>query len=434
MTRAKSRNVSAFACLAAVLVAAWWFYGPRWPAAWSEADLAVLGSLSLDSLPTLAPDASNSVADLEEAARFGHRLFFDTRLSANGTVSCATCHQPERRFTDGLPKGRGIGLSGRNTRSIVGTAYSPWLYWDGRKDSQWSQALSPLEDPAEHGGNRMHYVRFISSDAEYREYYESLFGRLPDFSDRTEYPDAAAPVDDPQLNAAWQAMSDDARHRVNTVFANIGKAIAAYERLIMPGPSPFDAYVRAVLSGDRDAAKGLLTNEQILGLQLFVGKARCTECHNGPLFTNNEFHNTGVLSTAGELPDRGRIDGVKKVRRDPFNCLGSYSDDPARNCPELTYVRTGVELIGATRTPSLRNLGGTPPYLRKGQLETIAEVLDLYNRAPLAMIGHNEAEPLKLSRRELKWLETFLETLEAPLSTSPEWLTHPDRSGRSTSD
>ena len=99
------------------------------------------------------------VADNEEAASFGHRLFFDTRLSANGNVSCATCHQPERRFTDGLPKGRGIGLSGRNTRSIVGTAYSPWLYWDGRKDSQWSQAMSPLEDPAEHGGNRMQYVR-----------------------------------------------------------------------------------------------------------------------------------------------------------------------------------------------------------------------------------------------------------------------------------
>ena len=108
------------ALAAAILVAAgWWQFGPQEPAAWTEADLETLQSLSLDKLPPLAPDPSNAVADNPQAAEFGHRLFFDTRLSANGTVACATCHQPDRRFTDGLPKGRGLGLSGRNTRSIV---------------------------------------------------------------------------------------------------------------------------------------------------------------------------------------------------------------------------------------------------------------------------------------------------------------------------
>ena len=417
------------ALAAAILVAVgWWQFGPQKPAAWTEADLVTLQSLSLDNLPPLAPDPSNAVADNPQAAEFGHRLFFDTRLSANGTVACATCHQPDRRFTDGLPKGRGLGLSGRNTRSIVGTAYSPWQYWDGRRDSQWAQALSPLEDPAEHGGDRMAFVRFISEDADYRADYETLFGPLPDFSDRSRFPDNAAPIDDTALRTAWNGMSVADQIAVNVVFANIGKAIAAYERLIMPGPSRFDAYVRALTSGNEQAASGILNDEEILGLQLYIDEARCTECHNGPLFTNHEFHNTGILSFPGDLPDRGRANGVHDVLADPFNCLGEYSDDPERQCPELTYVRTGIELVGATRTPSLRNLGDTAPYAHKGQQETLASVLDQYNRSPLAMIGHNEAEnPLNLSRRELRWLEAFLLALDAPLATDPRWLNPPAR-------
>jgi len=417
--------------IAGLLVAAWWQFGPRQPAAWTDADIAVLESLSLTSLPPLQPDPSNALADDDDAARFGHRLFFDTRLSANGSVSCATCHQPARRFSDGLPKGRGLGLSGRNTRSIVGTAYSPWLYWDGRRDSQWAQALSPLEDPAEHGGNRMAYVRFISGEPAYRAEYEHLFGPLPDFSDTQRFPPDAAPADDPELRTAWGSMSPGDRRLVNVVFANLGKAIAAYERRIMPGPSRFDDYVSALSAGDPSTAAKILSTEEILGLQLFIGRARCTECHNGPLFTNHEFHNTGILSYPGELPDRGRIDGVTEVLADPFNCLGDYSDDPERSCPELTFVRRGVELLGATRTPSLRNLGATAPYAHKGQQETLADVLDQYNRSPLAMIGHNEAEnPLGLSGRELRWLEAFLNSLDAPLATDPAWLEPPDRPDR----
>ena len=412
--------------VAVVLAGAWWEFGPRSPAAWTELDLKVLQRLSIDSLAPLAPDPTNAVADNPVAAKFGHQLFFDTRLSANGAVSCATCHQPELRFTDGLPKGRGVGLSGRNSRSIVGTAYSPWLYWDGRRDSQWAQALSPLEDPAEHGGNRMQTVRFISMDVEYKTRYESLFGALPDFSDTSRFPEAAAPADDEVVNAAWLAMTATDQYAVNLTYANIGKAIAAYERLIMPGPSRFDAYVRALQDGNQPSGTGILTDEEILGLQLFIDEARCTECHNGPLFTNNEFHNTGILSFPGEMPDRGRIDGLKKVLADPFNCQGEFSDDPNKRCAELTFVRSGIELIGSTRTPSLRNLGGTAPYSHKGQSETIAELLDIYNRAPLAMIGHNEAEDkLNLGRRELKQLEAFLNALDAPLATPEEWLKAP---------
>jgi cytochrome c peroxidase len=151
------------------------------------------------------------------------------------------------------------------------------------------------------------------------------------------------------------------------------------------------------------------------------------ECHNGPLFTNFEFHNTGILSFPGDLPDRGRIDGVREVRTEPFNCFGAYSDARPGQCLELTFARDGIELIGAMKSPSLRNLEGTAPYMHKGQLKTLTEVLDHYNQAPLAMIGHNEAEePLGLLPFELKQLESFLTTLAAPVAVEEQWLQPPE--------
>lgn len=405
---------------------AWWILRSAAPPPWTDAEVSMLRSLWIGSLPPLPAAPSNRVADDPYAARLGRQLFFDRRLSGNGQFSCATCHQPQRRFTDGLPRGRAIGTSKRNTPSIVGSAYSPWFYWDGRKDSLWSQALSPLEDPNEQGGTRMQYVRLMTTDKDYRAAYEALFGAVPDFSDRNRFPTAAAPVGDERLSAAWQAMAPEDRQLVNRTYANMGKAIAAYERLLLPGSSRFDAYVAAVLTGDKAPQQAIFSDSETRGLRLFIGKANCTQCHNGPLFTNNEFHNTGVLSIPGEVPDEGRIDGVRTVEEDPFNCLGPYSDDPHRQCAELRFARTDdPALLGAMRTPSLRNLDGTAPYMHQGQIATLSEVLDHYNRAPPAMIGHDEAKPLKLSRRELKELEDFLNTLKAPLATPPEWLTPP---------
>ena len=178
------------------------------------------------------------------------------------------------------------------------------------------------------------------------------------------------------------------------------------ERRLLPGPSRFDAYV-ATLRG-AETSGDILTPKEIRGLRLFIGKANCTQCHNGPLFTNHEFHNTGVLSFPGEPPDKGRVQGVREVMADPFNCLGPYSDGEANDCAELDFVRTGPELIGAMRTPSLRNLEGTAPFMHKGQLETLGDVLEHYNEAPAAMIGHNEAKPLRLGKRDLSDLEAFL--------------------------
>jgi cytochrome c peroxidase len=114
------------------------------------------------------------VADDPRAAELGRQLFFDTRLSANGRVACATCHKPDQEFQDGTPLANGVGLTNRRTMPIAGTADSPFLFWDGRKDSQWAQALGPLESPVEHGGNRDQYAQVIAEH--YRPAYEQVFG------------------------------------------------------------------------------------------------------------------------------------------------------------------------------------------------------------------------------------------------------------------
>ncbi len=361
------------------------------PPEWTADEIVVLRSLWLKSLPTLPPDPSNAVADNSDAAKFGRLLFFDTRLSANGGISCATCHQAERRFTDGLQKAQAIGTTARHTPSIVGAAYSPWQFWDGRRDSQWAQALAPLEDVNEHATDRTQVVNLVIEDPEYSRMYEALFGTLPNLAES----DAVA------LNAA---------------FANIGKSIAAFERTIMPTSSRFDEYVEAVVSNDTDRQAQIFTDDEKWGLRLFINEANCTQCHNGPLLTNHEFHNTGLINFPGDVPDEARVSGVQEVLTNEFNCRGKYSDDPEHRCSELDFARTGVSLIGALKTPSLRNLENTAPFMHKGQLATLADVLDHYNAAPDAMIGHNEAKPLGLSGRELQQLEAFLRTLAAPIA------------------
>jgi cytochrome c peroxidase len=417
----RSRGLLATIFVAGLAAAVIWQFEGRQAAPWSQSELDTIRSLWIGNLAALPEDPSNRVADNPQAALLGQRLFVDPRLSGNGEVSCSTCHQPANRFADRLPRGKAIGESGRNTPSVVGTAYSPWFYWDGRRDSQWAQALSPLEDENEHGSNRMAIVRFVTGNAAYREDYEALFGAPPDFSDSTRFPPNAAPALSPDLDRAWRAMADEDRVAVNRAFSNIGKSIAAYERLLMPGESRFDRYVEGGLDLESISGAGgsppILSATEVEGLRLFIGEAECIQCHNGPLFTNNEFHNTGLLSAPGFVPDIGRSVGLRKAREDPFNCLGDYSDAGESDCGELKFAREGTELVGAMRTPSLRNIESTGPYGHKGQVETVREMLGHYNDAPLAMIGHNEAEPLELSNRQLRALEAFLAALAGPVET-----------------
>ena len=388
---------------------------------WSQEEVATLRSLWIESLPELPIDPSNAYGDDERAARLGQQLFFDTRFSANGAVSCGSCHSPDNLFQDGLPLARGVGTTNRRTMTVVGTAYSPWLFWDGRKDSLWAQALGPMENPVEHGGDRTMYAHLIARY--YRDEYEALFGSLPDLSD---LPQHAGPVANPTARAAWDSLPPADRELVTRIYANMGKAIAAYERLLLPGPAPFDAYVEAIVAGDEERAATLLGEDEIAGLQLFIGEANCIQCHNGPLFTNNDFHNTGVPAVAGLPEDNGRAAGALQVTADEFNCLSVYSDAPTEACAELRFlVLDEHRQERQFKPPSLRNVNGRGPFMHAGQFNTLEEVLAHYNSAPAAPAGHSELEPLGLSEREMAQIIAFLRTLSGPLDADPQWLTSP---------
>lgn len=208
-------------------------------------------------------------------------------------------------------------------------------------------------------------------------------------------------------------MSEAQRNSVTRIFVNIGKAIAAYERRIEFGPSRFDRYVAAVTAGQ--SGRGTLSHDEVAGLRLFIGRANCTQCHNGPLFTNNEFHNTGVPARSNLPIDSGRLTGSKAVLRDEFNCRSQWSDARER-CPELDFMVTGDHALDhAYKVPSLRNVAERAPYMNAGQFATLDVVLDHYNQAPAAAAGHSELHPLHLSSRELQQLEAFLRALSGPI-------------------
>ncbi|RYE85826.1 MAG: hypothetical protein EOP19_08500 [Hyphomicrobiales bacterium] len=343
------------------------------PGSWNDEQRQRITSLSLAALPPLPPDLSNAVADDPAAAELGKALFFDARLSADGKVACATCHDPNKQFQDGTAVGHGVGTGNRRTMPIAGTAYSPWMFWDGRADSQWAQALGPLENPVEHGGNRAAIVQVVAEH--HARQYQAVFGAPP----------RSQPVD--------------------RAFANVGKAIAAFERTLLPARSRVDEYADAIGRGEPSEA---LTRQEVAGLELFIGKAKCLDCHNGPLLTDNDFHNIGVPASS----DAGRIEATAKVQADPFNCLGPYSDASPEQCLELAFMKSeGKELRGAFKTPSLRGVTDRAPFMHAGQFATIEQALAHYNAAPAATVGHTELTRIDLSADELAALAAFLSAL-----------------------
>jgi len=391
---------------------------------WTSAELAMLRSLSLRSLEPLGTDASNRYADDARAAALGRDLFFDTRLSGNGKVSCAPCHVAARDFQDSKPLADGVGRTARRTMPIAGTAHSPWMFWDGRTDSQWAQALGPLESAVEHGGTRAQYAHVVAE--QYRERYETVFGRLPDL---TSTPRHAGPVADSAARAAWGRVPAEAQEQISRVYANIGKAIAAYERRIEPGVSRFDRYVDAEVAGTRHTPESALTKDEESGLRLFIGRARCVTCHNGARLTDDHFHNTGVPLPTVTLPvDSGRTVGAPQVGRGEFNCTSRYSDAKPEDCEELRFALTsGPELVRAYKTPSLRNVSSRAPYMHAGQIASLDGVLAHYAAAPPAPFGKSELVPVRLSPNEQRQLIAFLGTLSGPMTIPPGY----DRAGDS---
>lgn len=372
--------------------------------------------LRLSPLGPPPPDPSNARADDPRAARLGELLFFDQRLSASGTMSCATCHDPRRAWTDGRRHADPEARFPRNAPSVRNTAYNRWYYWDGRADSAWAQALGPLENERELAGNRLALLHLIAGDPALRRSYQEIFGRLPDgVHDRKRFPPAARPIpEQPEhpLQRAWAAMSAADREAANVVFANLGKAIAAFERGIVVGESPFDRFVAGLRRGDAAASREL-SPAAVRGLKLFVGRGECTLCHSGPNLSDGEFHDVGIALGSNQRVDPGRHRGVLTLLRSPFTRIGRHADAVAPDAP-VQFLDDQAEHLGQFKTPTLRGVADTAPYMHDGRFETLEQVVRFYStREGANPLGHPTTllRPLKLSEGEIADLVAFLESL-----------------------
>ena len=379
---------------------------------WSARDRRVIASLQLGQAGPVPTSPSNRYANHPNARAFGQQLFFDTRLSGDGKRSCASCHQPKLYFADGQTTSQGVKPGRRNTPTIVGAAYNRWFYWDGRRDSMWSQALIPFEAADEMGASRAFVVRLLLADNDMRRAYESVFGRLPGLGFRDRLPVQAGPFGAPETQKAWHRLPIGLRQQVNRIYANLGKAIEAYERTLVPVKSRFDRFAEALSRGGSDA-DALLTAKERRGLSLFISnRTRCLRCHNGPLFTNGGFHNIGTATGPQGQLDFGRIFGLNAVLMDEFNCAGPYSDAEASQCTALRFVPRGhqAHLEGAFKVPSLRGVSKTAPYFHDGRFQSLDEVVRFYNAAAVEADGV-ELAPLQLTDDEVNALVSFLRVL-----------------------
>jgi len=406
----------------------------------------------LSPQPALPPSPTNAVADLPAAARLGQMLFFDRGFSTalrspsdlgevgqTGRVSCDSCHTAEQWFVDRRsvpPHGsRGTdAMRHRNAPTLVNLGYYEWFQWDGIFDSIWSQLNPTAEHPSILASNRARVVKRLA--AEYRAEYEEVFGPMPDVSG---FPDDAIPpysvravvFKELEHVPAWQAMSEDDRRTLDTLYANYTKLLEAYVRTLVSGPSDFDRYV----AGDR----GAISASAKRGLRLFVGKAACHECHSGPMLSDatwdgsvwpesSGFHNLGIdqdpdhiETILDEDPGRGPLLPIMlSDRPNPltvFNGASRHSDDPAHGAAKLATLRDEdpAAATGRFRTPSLRNVAMTAPYMHNGYLQTLEDVVVFYNQGghTSGFLGTRDrlVFELDLTPDEIRDLVAFLETL-----------------------
>ncbi|MEZ5449462.1 MAG: cytochrome c peroxidase [Thiolinea sp.] len=357
-------------------------------------------------MPTPPPAPGNRYAFDQRAIQLGKTLFFDPRLSRSGDVACASCHRPDQYFTDGKVRALGADIGKRNTPSLQGVAYNTWFFWDGRKDSLWSQALAPLENPVEHDFSRTELVQLLLKDKQYLSSYTALFG-APQQEQLASLPAQAQPSGTLEQIKAWKSLSQPQRDAIDQVFANLGKALAAFVTTLPPVTTRFDDYVAALSHGE-DGNTALSTEEQ-QGLRLFISPDKqCLNCHFGPLLTNQDFHNVGT-GRAGI--DSGRAAALDNVRLDRFNCLGAYSDAGPDDCRDLQFMqRDRHALWGAFKTPTLRNVSNTPPYFHDGRSPDLGAVLDHYTQLKP---GEAHLQPITLTGDEKQALLAFLKALAA---------------------
>lgn len=328
-------------------------------------------------------DPSNRVSGHPAAAALGRALFFDRRLSANGEVSCATCHLPHLAFTDGRARAHGRVRLDRNTPGLWNVAQARWFGWDGGADSLWAFAIRPMLNPDEMAASPPHVAALLRGDGTLACLYARSFGKPPD--------------GDPER-----------------LLADAAKALAAYLETLVSGKSSFDLLRDALVRGD-DVAAANYPKEARRGLSLFFGRGQCSVCHFGANFSNGEFHDIGIpyLVEPGRV-DPGRYGGIARVVQDRFNRLGRFSDDAGASADHIRHVVRNHTHYGQFKVPSLRNVALTAPYMHDGRLKTLHEVVRHYSDLPedrLHQDGEALLKPLRLSPDEVDALVAFLQTL-----------------------
>ena len=382
----------------------------------TEREKNILDTLSLDKLrPPVS--VSNRVATDKSAQLFGEQLFNDKGLSSSGNFSCASCHDPDNYFIDGLPTGVAQEKTDRNTPALHGVAWQSWFYWDGRRDSLWSQALTPIEAAKEMASDRVAAIRHISASPEYRSQYEAIFGTLPFQSNDAKLSVSATPIGNKVQKQQWNELPTDLRESINIVFSNIGKAIGAYQHTLAPIKTRFDLLQQEVAEGRNIKNITSLSKLELEGALLFLNeeKTQCLECHNGPLLSNGNFHNIGTGNFTGPVYDFGREFGSQSVLLDEFNCQGRFSDARPDECLHLIYLnRDASHARGAFKTPTLRNVPNTGPFFHDGRFTTMEQIVRHYSNPPFMEQAdpHELRADFALDEKEVKALSAFLRSFE----------------------
>ncbi|MFT5113731.1 MAG: cytochrome c peroxidase [Parasphingorhabdus sp.] len=330
-------------------------------------------------------DVTNRFSGNPKAIELGEFLFEDQRLSRTGTVSCATCHDPDKSYADGKTLSQGIAPVHRNTPTVLNMMAWRWFGWDGAADSLWAQSIRPILSTAEMDGAKFAVRALYENDEDFRTACLELFGAQPE------------DIKDEQL------------------LVLTGKALAAWQETLISKRSRFDEFRDAAQTGDSEKIANYPKNAQ-RGAKIFLGEGRCSICHFGPAFTNSEFASTGLPHmTADGQVDKGRLGGSQAVKNSPYNLLSDYNDDDTGASSTATrLLRRRHDSFGEFRVPGLRDIAKTGPYMHDGSLNTLADVVQHYselNMERLHSTGDGLLRPLKLSAEQQADLVAFLETL-----------------------
>lgn len=335
--------------------------------------------------PKRQPDVSNRVSGDLDAIRLGETLFSDARLSSRGDISCASCHDPARAFTDGRALAQGRVELARNTPTVLDSRFGRWFGWGGSTDTLWGASIRPILEPKEMDATAAHVAELLGTDPKYSRLFKVAFDSSP-----------------------WSLTADE-------VLVNAGKAIAAFQETLVSAPTPFDAFRETLMSGDAEGMAHYPKTAQ-RGLKIFVGKGNCSVCHLGPAFTNGEFDDAGVpyFTGPGQV-DKGRFGGIEAFRKSPYSRAGRYSDAPRDAASTLTQrVTQQHKNWGAFKVPGLRNISRTAPYMHNGSLATLRDVVIHYSEINVERLhsdGTAILRPLHLTNKEVDDLVAFLNSL-----------------------